>query len=127
MATASPINPGMPNKIAGAKPKLKAKTTSPFDTRAGESSADDAMSDTAKARLSACPQIMINPSATLAGTAKGRLAADKAINVLYLSRRANTKPTLPNPRARTLGVASAVDSIDKTTAILVGHSCAPSQ
>jgi hypothetical protein len=93
----------------------------------GESWAGDAMSDTAKARLAACPQIMINPSATLAGTAKGRLAADKAINVLYLSRRANTKPALPKPRTRTVREAASVAAIDKTTAILAGHSCAPSQ
>src|SRR5260370_41590127 len=102
---ARPINPGMPNSVDGAKPKHKARTRSPFDIGASESrsgdatsGSGDAMSDTAKARLAACPQIMINPSATLAGTAKGKLAADSAINVLYLSSRANTETTGPKPR-----------------------------
>src|SRR6266403_4015577 len=96
-AAARPINPGMPNRADGAKPKHKAKARSLFDIGAGESRSGDtmswlgdAMSDTAKARLAAFPQTMINPSATLAGTGKGRLAADNAINVLNLSSSANT-------------------------------------
>src|SRR3981081_1965889 len=101
MAAVKPMRPGMPMSAAGAKPIANAIAPSPSEVTvhargagdarpAGDARAGDARAETARARLEACPAIMIKPSARFAGNAKGRLGADRAINPLYFTRTAKT-------------------------------------
>jgi hypothetical protein len=70
---------------------------------------------------------MINPSAVLGGTANGRLAADRAINKLYLSNTPNTKAGSPEAFPPVRRAIAEVASMDKATATLLGQNCVPSQ
>ena len=87
------------------------------------------MLNTNRAKLAAYPQIMINASGTFAGTAKGSLAADRAISALNLMSRHNTrlKSSRVAGSARKSVVSTAVAAIDKITATLEGQICAASQ
>src|SRR5450631_2341876 len=135
MAATSPIRPGMPIKAAGAKPIANASARSPLATGFDAGWVGNAMTDTTKARLAACAAIMINPSATLAGSGKGRLAADSAMSALYFIRTANTKPKVLKPVARApmpelAPVAAQNNAVvinEKATANLVGQNLPATQ
>src|ERR1700685_1700440 len=81
-AAASPIRPGIPSRTAGANPISSARLKELLGIF---------VTDTASAKLAARPEIMINPSATFEGTAKGRWAADSDMSALYLINRQNTQ------------------------------------
>src|ERR1700728_4483662 len=97
MAPANPTRPGRPISAAGAKPMANAMPISAGEAGFEAGRAGGAGTEIRRARLDACPAIMIMPSAKFAGNANGTFAADRAISALYFTRMANTKPTDPGP------------------------------
>src|SRR5580692_2422869 len=121
-APASPIRPGIPSRAAGAKPVSSARLKEPLGIF---------VTDTASAKLAARLEIMINPSAKFAGTAKGSLAADNDMSALYLISRQNTRLNrsmrVAGDVLENLVVSSAVAVMDNITATFAGQICTPSQ